>query len=280
MQLKDIKRREIAIVMTDIIGSTRFVQRYGAVKSSLWFAKNDKLIMSLIYQNNGTFIDASDGTLCYFDTISDAISFSFSYKRSLVKYKFPFRARLGIHWDEMIITKTSQSLIEVGAKRMNIEGIGKNICARTMSICSEEQILMSHKAFLVFKSRISSNNFIPKDALVVLVGLYSFKGVKEPEQIYALGTEEKHLQPPQSNEKVKRLGGNKKIKTRLKHKKTKELIEYFFWRLSFLYMIYFVYIFWPLLRYFDTIDNIHFYIIYFYENMRYFIALLIKQKIS
>ena len=97
--------------MTDIIGSTRFVQRYGAVKSSLWFSKNDKLIMSLIYQNNGTFIDASDGTLCYFDTISDAISFSFSYKRSLVKYKFPFRARLGIHWDEMISKKTKMKRI-------------------------------------------------------------------------------------------------------------------------------------------------------------------------
>ena len=273
---ESIKSASIAIVMTDIIGSTKFVQKHGANVAAIWFSKHDRLTMTLIAEYQGSFIDASDGMLCYFNTVPDAIAFSFAYKKALKKYKFPFRSRIGIHWDNMIITKTSQKLVKGGAKRMNIEGIGKNICARTMSLCGPEQILMSQKAYLVFRSRISSNRFIPKDALIVLVGLYKFKGVKNPEVLYALGTETSQIQPPPSNEKAFRIGGRKKIKTSLKHKKVKEILEYFFWRFSLIFMTLVVYYLWPFLRYYDVIDDIH----VFFENI--FIVLhsvLIKIKL-
>ena len=59
-----------------------------------------------------------------------------------------------------------------------------------------------------------------------------FKGVKKPEQIYVMGIEEIHIQPPKSGEKVKRIGGSKKIKVKLRNKKLKEIIKYFFDRIS------------------------------------------------
>ena len=245
---EDMKYATIAIVMTDIIGSTRFVQRNGASVAALWFSKHDRLTMTLIAEHGGQFIDASDGMLCYFNSVGDAIAFSFEYKKKLRDYKFPFRSRIGIHWDDMIITKTNQKLVLGGAKRINIEGIGKNICARTMSLCGPEQILMSEKANISFKSRVSHNRFIPKDVLIALVGLYKFKGVKNPEVLYALGTMQSHLQPPVDSEKAVRIGGKKKIRTRLRQKKTKELIEYFFWRIGFLNLMFMIYLNWNLIK--------------------------------
>lgn len=238
---------DIAIVLTDIIGSTKFVQRHGAQMAASWFGMHDRLVMSLITKNNGQWVDNSDGHLIYFASVEDAVAFAFEYKKKLRMHKFPFKSRVGVHWDSMIITKTAQHLVQGGVKRVNIEGLGKAIAARCMSLCGPEQILMTHKAQLKFKSRKTNNRFIPKDALIALVGLYKFKGVAEPESIYAIGQLEFQLQPPPDSEKAKRLGGAKKIKTRLKHKRWSEIFFYFVWRIGILSVLAWLWVLWPLL---------------------------------
>lgn len=222
----------IAVVLTDIIGSTKFVQRVGSRTAAQWFGIHDRYVMNFIARHNGQLVDASDGHLMYFSTVQDAIAFSFEYKAFIKRKKLPFKSRVGIHWDKMLIIKSEEHMVRAGGKRINLEGLGKNIAARTMSICGEEQILLSQNAYVKFKERTKENRFIPKDAKVALAGLYQFKGVKEPEQIYVLGIEEAHLQPPESSEKVNRLGGNKKIKVRLRNKKLKEILSWIFYRLS------------------------------------------------
>lgn len=239
---------QIAIVLTDIIGSTKFVQKHGARVAAKWFGVHDRMILSLITKFNGQWVDNSDGHLMYFAAVSDAIAFSFEYKKKLRQNKFPFRSRVGIHWDEdMIITKTAQHLIKGGVKSLNIEGLGKARAARCMSICGPEQILLTKDAWLKFKSRTSRNPYIPKKALGVLVGLYQFKGVKEPEQIYAMGLIEAQLQPPPDGDKVKRLGGAKKIRTRLRNKNRIEIFWWIFWRIGWISIACWIYVLWPLL---------------------------------
>jgi class 3 adenylate cyclase len=274
---QSMEQRNIAIVMTDIIGSTAFVQRHGAEKAALWFSKHDRLMMTLVAEFDGVWVDASDGVLVFFYSVGDAIAFSFEYKKKIKRYKFPFRSRLGIHWANMIITKTSKKLVSGGAKRLNIEGIGKNVCARTMSLCGPEQILLSQAAYLTFKSR-GYHKYIPKDVLSVLVGLYKFKGVSEPEQIYALGTEQSHLQPPEDSEKAKRIGGKGKIKTRLRQKKLKEIVEYVFWRVGFVCFLYVLWGSWPFLRYYDTIDDIHNFFVRISDGISYLFHLFVKHR--
>ena len=95
----------VAIVLTDIIGSTKFVQRNGAKVAAQWFAIHDKLVMNLITRFNGQWVDNSDGHLMYFGSIQDAIAFAFEYKKFLRSKKFPFRSRIGIHWDKMILVR-------------------------------------------------------------------------------------------------------------------------------------------------------------------------------
>lgn len=244
---EDIVEAEIAIVLTDIIGSTKFVQKNGNRVSAKWFKVHDRYCINQITRFNGVLCDASDGFLIYFASVQDAIAFSISYKASLKKHKFPFTTRIGIHWDTMLIVRTPEHLVRANHKRISLEGIGKNIAARTMSICSSNQILLSNAAYLKYKTRISSNRFIPKNTLVACVGLYQFKGVSEPEQIWALGFEQSHLQPPPNGEKVKRLGGKKKIKTRLRNKKRKELILWFLYRLAWFSIIYIICTAYPFL---------------------------------
>jgi len=230
----------IAIVLTDIIGSTRFVQRNGSHVAAQWFGIHDRYVMSFIAKHNGQLVDASDGHLMYFGTVQDAIAFGFEYKAFLKKKKIPFQSRVGIHWDKMLIIKSEEHMVRAGGKRINLEGIGKNIAARTMSICGPDQILLSKPAYIKFKERTSSNRFIPKNAKIALAGLYQFKGVKKPEQIFVMGLEEAHIQPPQSGEKVKRLGGARKIKVSLRNKTIKEVSWWVFYRVSIILFIYLI----------------------------------------
>ena len=231
----------IAIVLTDIIGSTKFVQKNGSRVAAQWFGIHDKAVMNFIQRHNGQLVDASDGHLMYFGSVPDAIAFAFDYKKFLRVKKFPFRSRVGIHWDKMLIVRSEEHMVRAGGKRINLEGIGKNIAARTMSLCGAEQILMSSSAYLHYKKFGHRSKFIPKDVLVALVGLYTFKGVSEPEALYAIGQLEFQLQPPPDSEKAKRIGGQKKIKTRLRHKKLQEILWYFVVRLFFIEMMFITY---------------------------------------
>jgi class 3 adenylate cyclase len=235
----------IAIVLTDIIGSTKFVQRNGARISAQWFGAHDKAVMNFIARHEGQLIDASDGHLMMFSSVTNAIGFAFDYKKYLRKKKFPFRSRVGIHWDKMLIVKSEAHIVRAGGKRINLEGIGKNIAARTMSICGEEQILLSKSAFLQYKKFGHRSSYIPKKAQSALVGLYKFKGVVEPEAIYAIGLIEAQLQPPPDGEKAKRIGGAKKIKTRLRNKTLNEIFWWIMYRLSFFILCY---IAWGLIK--------------------------------
>ena len=77
----NMKKINLAIVLLDIIGSTAFVQRYGAVKAAQLFQYHDRLARSLIYKYNGREIDRSDGFLCSFDRVIDAVNFALASKR-------------------------------------------------------------------------------------------------------------------------------------------------------------------------------------------------------
>ena len=261
----------IAVVLTDIIGSTKFVQKNGAIVAAQWFGVHDRAVMNFIARHNGRLVDASDGHLMYFASVSDAIAFAFDYKKFLRIKKFPFKSRVGIHWDKMLIVKSHEHIVRSGGKRINLEGIGKNIAARTMSICEENQILMSHSAYIQYKSRTTSNRFIPKDSKIAFVGLYAFKGVAKPERVYAAGILESHIQPPSSSEKAKRLGGKKKVKVRLRNKKIREILWWFLIKFFWINLIYIILLSWNFLSNRDAkvLWSVDLYILRIFEFLDY-----------
>jgi len=236
-----LKEKKLAIVLIDIIGSTAFVQKFGAIKAAEWFQYHDRLTRNLCYKFKGREIDRSDGFLMSFDRTIDAVNFALHYQQT-VPIKTKLNARVGIHWGKIIEVTQDELYEAMGAKKIELEGISKNIAARTMSLCEASQVLMTKEAFEVIKNR--TNAWTPKGTRYVCVGLYEFKGVRDPVQIYAVGTTIESLQPPKGNEKVKRLGGPKKIKSKMRDKKLKEWLAFIVSRGAFLGSIYILFFFW------------------------------------
>lgn len=235
----DMKERYLAIVLLDIIGSTAFVQRAGAKVAAQWFQVHDRLARSLVYKFDGREIDRSDGFLLSFNRIIDAVNFALAYQKTVPK-KTNLQTRIGIHWGKIIEVKQDDVFVGAGAKRVELEGLAKNIAARTMSLCQSGQVLLTKEAMLEVRNRASVK--LPKDTRYVCVGLYKFKGVKEPQEIFAIGETIESLQPPPSSEKVKRLGGPKHIRKRAKDRKFWDWFWWVIWRLGFIELIFVLYI--------------------------------------
>ena len=233
-----MREKHLAIVLLDLIGSTAFVQKVGALKAAQWLQYHDRLTRNLIYRFNGREIDRSDGFMLSFDSVIDAVNFGLHYQAQIPP-KIKLNTRIGIHWGKVIEVQQDDIFIDAGAKRVELEGIAKNIAARTMSLCQAGQVLLTKEAIGIVRRR--TNMFTPKGTRYACLGLYKFKGVREPQEIYGVAVDINYLQPPPGSEKVKRIGGPKKIKSRARDRKLKEWLSWLYYRLfliSFVYMSY------------------------------------------
>lgn len=237
-----IQERKLAIVLLDLIGSTAFVQKAGAARAARWLQYHDRLTRSLLYRFEGREIDRSDGFMLSFESAVNAVNFALWYQTT-VPQKTLLGCRIGIHWGAIAEVIQEDRFTLVGAKGVELEGIAKNIAARTMSICRAGQVLLTHDAYRVINGRV--NRYTPQGARFALVGLYRFKGVTEPVRLYAVGLEIETLQPPKGNSKVKRLGGPKKIRSRARDRRLREWAQWLAVRLTLLSLIYILALLWP-----------------------------------
>lgn len=239
-----LRERTLAIVLLDLIGSTAFVQRAGARRSAEWLQYHDRLTRNLLRRFNGREIDRSDGFMLSFDRPIDAVNFALLYQITIPP-RIRLEARIGVHWGQVVEVEQEELEVMVGAKRYELEGIAKNITARTMSMCLPRQVLLTASAFSVIKNR--TNEQTPKGTRYACVGLYRFKGVAEPQTIYAVGSTIEALQPPPSTEKTKRLGGNRRVRSHLRHMRARELSWWVLVRLAWISLIYLLALSYPFL---------------------------------
>jgi len=230
-----LRERKLAIVLLDLIGSTAFVQVAGARRSAEWFQFHDRLTRNLLHRFNGREIDRSDGFMLSFERPIDAVNFAINYQRTIPP-RIKLEARIGIHWDLIIEVEQNELDVGLGAKRYELEGIAKNITARTMSMCLPRQVLLTTQAFEAVKHRANSDT--PKGTRYVCVGLYRFKGVADLQTIYAVGSSIEALQPPPSTEKTKRLGGPRRVRSHLRHMRIKEITWWFLTKCAWISVFY------------------------------------------
>jgi len=224
---------KLAIVLLDLIGSTKFVQRAGAMKAAKWLQYHDRLTRSLILRFNGREIDRSDGFLLSFERPVDAVNFALHYQQHIPP-KTKLQCRIGIHWGIVVEVKQDEIYTLGGAKQVELEGVAKNIAARTMSLCGAGQVLLTQEAMKSVKHR--TNRFTPKGTRYALAGEYRFKGVRETQIIYTVGSTIESLQPPKGSDKVKRLGGPKRIKSRMRDKKLREWLWFLLTRTALVFI--------------------------------------------
>ena len=238
----EIKERRLAIVLLDLIGSTAFVQKVGARKAAEWLQYHDRLTRDLCMRFRGREIDRSDGFLMSFERAIDAVNFALHYQAGIPP-KIHLNTRVGIHVGTVAEVTQDELDVMVGAKAVELEGVAKNIAARVMSCCAAGQVLMTDDAFKAIKNR--TNPSTPKGTRYACVGLYKFKGISEPWTLYAVGVAIKALQPPASTEKVKRIGGPKKIKSRARDRAIREWVMWSIPRLAIVSCIYITALLWP-----------------------------------
>ena len=217
-----------------------------------------------MYRFSGREIDRSDGFLMSFDTTIDAVNFALMYHKTIPP-RTTLKARIGIHWGEIIEVAQEDKFIDAGAKRVELEGISKNTAARIMSLASGGQICLSTQAFEKVKNR--SNMYTPKGTRYACAGVYKLKGIKDPIDVYMVGISIESLQPPGNTDKVKKIAGPKKIKSRARDRKIKEWFWYIYPKLGLISFIYLITVFWPMLSRESTrralrIDNYFFWVDY------------------
>jgi len=234
--------KQLAIVLLDLIGSTAFVQRMGAMKSAQWLQYHDRETRSLLYKFSGREIDRSDGFMLSFENIVDAVNFGLWYQKTIPQ-KTKLNTRIGIHWGAVVEVQQDEMYTLANAKTIELEGIAKNVTARTMSVCSAGQVLLTKEAFIAVRNR--TNRFTPPNTRYACVGLYRFKGVREPVQLYAVGETIESLQPPPTSEKAKRLGGAKRIKSRMRDRQFKEWFVWFSIRVAWLSFFWLWWLMYP-----------------------------------
>lgn len=253
-------QRKLALVLLDIVGSTAYVQKAGAVKAARLLQHHDRLARSTCYKNNGREIDRSDGFLMSFDTVQDAVKFALDYNKHVTP-KIGLRARIGIHWGDIVEVSQHAVYVDAGAKRTELEGISKNIAARTMSLANPSQVLLTENAYLALNRTIKLS--LPPDARTACVGVYKFKGVAAPITIYAVAIKHHLLQPPKGTDKAQRLGGPAYIKKLARDRKIKDYLYAaynviaFFGSILTLLALYYVLRSKELLRMLDIYDSVY-----------------------
>jgi hypothetical protein len=271
-----MRERHLAILLLDLIGSTAYVQKNGARKAAIHFQNHDRMARSLLYKFNGREIDRSDGFLCSFDNVLDAVNFALHYQKQ-VPPKIKIGARIGIHWGIVVEVHQDELFVAHNAKRIEIEGLAKNIAARTMSLCQKDQVLLTEEAFKKVRNRTNSET--PKGTMYACVGVYKFKGVFESQVVYAVGDSVVSLQPPPSSEKVKRLGGPEKIRVRLRDQKIKDILIWIYWRLTILSVLIWLLLFYYFvsmpqarlmlgLNSFSWVDSVNWYLSLLFEHIK------------
>ena len=237
------RERSLTIVLLDLVQSTKFVERVGAVRAARWLQRHDRMTRSLLYRFRGREIDRSDGFLFTFDHVIDGVNFALYYQAG-VPLRTGLKARVGIHCGPVVEVQQDELSVLIGAKAVEVEGVTKNIAARTMSAADAGQILLTSSAFGVAQATL--NNETPKLTRFACVGLYRFKGVKGEQLLYAVGQTLESLQPPRvTGGKVKKLAGPRKVKSRLKHKKLIEWLGSIYWALFVIAVCYLLALVWP-----------------------------------
>jgi len=258
----ELVETKLAIVLLDLIGSTRFVQKVGAMKAAQWLQYHDRLARSLVYKFQGREIDRSDGFLLSFNRPIDAVNFALIYQQTIPQ-KTKLGCRIGIHWGVVVEVKQDEIFTLGGAKSVELEGISKNIAARTMSLCQAGQVLLTKEAMSAIKGR--TNHWTPKGTRFACVGEYRFKGVRETQIVYAVGSTIESLQPPPSSEKVKRIAGPKKIKSRARDRELREWLYWFTKKLALIIFLWLVSVFGPIIidphkRLMSNLDHLFYWI--------------------
>ncbi|TAH45704.1 MAG: putative peptide modification system cyclase [Gammaproteobacteria bacterium] len=199
-----------ALLITDLVGSTRLIERLGDRRAARLLAQEEEQARHLARHYNGQEIDRSDGFLFLFDHAWQAVGFALDYHRVLKDLSsdlpLQLQGRVGIHVGETYLTPNAPEHVARGAKQVEVSGLAKPIAARLMTAANPGQTLLSGTAFdLAARPCIEH---LPKDSTLHwhAHGAWLLKGVEQPVQVHAVAHDLRTAaREPLENDKVRSL---------------------------------------------------------------------------
>jgi predicted ATPase/class 3 adenylate cyclase/Tfp pilus assembly protein PilF len=186
------------LLLTDVVDSTRLVERVGDARAAELWAAHDRRSRALLAQHRGREIDRTDGFFLLFEEPTDAARYALGYHQALAELSFS--ARVGFHVGSVTLRKNSPEDIARGAKPIEIEGLAKPLAARVMALAGGGQTLMSGAA------RDALADTIPEGTAIEWHGHYRLKGIEEPIEILELGVRDSSpFSPPADTDKAYRV---------------------------------------------------------------------------
>ncbi|MGH9805179.1 MAG: protein kinase domain-containing protein, partial [Candidatus Acidiferrales bacterium] len=164
-------KAQVAVLFTDIVGSTSFFERYGDTAGLLMLQRHHELVLPAIEEGAGTVVK----------TIGDAVLATFSSAETAVRTAIQIQRRLDSHNEERLAADQIYTRIGVNfgsgyVKDRDVFGDVVNVAARFVKACAPAQILVSRTIFDSIGGA--------EDISCRKLGTTSFHGKTEPEDIY------------------------------------------------------------------------------------------------
>jgi predicted ATPase/class 3 adenylate cyclase/Tfp pilus assembly protein PilF len=170
---------ERALLFSDVVDSTRIVERLGDARASDIWAAHDQQARALLVRLRGREIDHTDGFFVLFEHTAEAAAFALAYHEALAA--LALTARIGIHFGPVVLRDNAPAEVVLGAKPVEVEGLAKPLAARVMALAVGGQTLLSAAA------RDALDGSFPGSAEVESHGYYRLKGIEDPIEIFELG---------------------------------------------------------------------------------------------
>ncbi len=186
-----------ALLLTDVVDSTRIAVEIGDAANAVLWTAHDRLARDLLRRWHGREIDRSDGLLILFHSANDAIAFGMAYHDVLASLDPPLRARVGLHVGPVALRETPHADIELGAKPLEVDGIAKSIAARVMATAAGGQTLLSASA----RAATTESDKVG----IRSHGHWRLKGVAEPMELFEAARGDALFTTPPDSDKAYRV---------------------------------------------------------------------------
>jgi predicted ATPase/class 3 adenylate cyclase/Tfp pilus assembly protein PilF len=168
-----------ALLFTDVVDSTRLVERLGDARAAEVWAEHDRRARDLLARHRGREIGRADGFFLLFDDPTDAARYALAYHQALAD--LALSARAGLHVGPITLRENIAEDIARGAKSTEVEGLATPLTARVMALAGPRQTLLSRAAREALADRL------PEGTEVESHGHFRLKGVEAPLEIFELG---------------------------------------------------------------------------------------------
>jgi serine/threonine protein kinase/class 3 adenylate cyclase len=164
-------RAKLAILFTDIVGSTSFFERYGDTAGLIMLHRHDMLVMPAVEEAGGTVIKTiGDAVLATFPEAKQAVEAGIKIQQKLDEYN-QHQAE-----EDRIFVRVGINFGSGFVKDKDVFGDVVNVAARFVKNCAPAQILVSRSVYEAVKQETTTT--------IRQLGSASFHGKSAREDVY------------------------------------------------------------------------------------------------